>query len=579
MTIKKITIENIKGIEANAFDLDALPNRPNVLVAPNGFGKSSIAVAFLSLLTNRLHLHEDHYHRGDANRNAKLIVEYQDDTGTVFPLEANSTGNAISTQFDWFVINNQVKAKGIGRPFGGRTNVSASLAIEPVVLIDTIPEKASFDYSYRNQQLLFGANGKILSNIRSLFDNLLFVETLSDHSSVLDNQTRPRIQTQIVHVKETINNQNGNAVYLRQWVAGNIINELDLIVPLRTIAELILKMDLGITSREQAYLSAIQIGELYALDRQKFKKACKYSNYKLERDGYKTVLKAFNSSWCDIAPQEQNGKLIITFPRAHHISNGQRDSLTFIALLNKARKKLRKDRSILIIDEVFDYLDDANLVAVQYYITEFIRTYREEGKKIYPLILTHLNPYYFKTFAFGKQRICFLDKHGIAPDPQMVKLLRYRDDLSIKDDVSRYLLHYHSTQINKRAEFRALGLKETWGELNNFDLFIKDEMEKYKNGQNNYDPLAICCAVRKTIEKTIYDQLTDPTHQQRFLVIHNTREKLEYASGLGVTVPEHYYLLGLIYNDGMHWKDNRDNISPIEAKLNNFTICNLIGQL
>lgn len=579
MTLKKITIENIKGIAANSFDLDAVPNRPNLLVAPNGFGKSSIAAAFLSLLTNRLALHEDHYYRGDETRDAKLIVEYQDDQGVVLPLEANSARNEISTHFDWFVINNQIRAKGIGKWFGGRTNVSASLAIEPIVLIDKIPEKVAFDYSFRNQQLLFGANGKILTNNSGLFANTHFVEALSDRFSVLDSQRTVRIQNQIAAVKEETNRQTGTAEHLRQWFAGNMIHRVDLIDPLKTIAELILQIDTGITSPEQAYLAAIQIGELYGSDRQKFKKACKYSNYRLERNGYEAVLKVFNSSWCDITPQEEKGKLIINFPRAHHISNGQRDSLTFIALLHRARRKLRKEKSILIIDEVFDYLDDANLVAVQYYITEFIRTYREEGKKIYPLILTHLNPYYFKTFAFSKQKVCFLDKHGVVPDPHMVKLLRHRDNASIKDDVSRYLLHYHSGQINKRTEFRKLRLKETWGEPNNFDMFIQEEMTKYKDTGRDYDPFAVCCAVRKIIEKMVYDQLTDPIHQQTFLDIHNTREKLEYADGLGITIPEHYYLLGLIYNDGLHWKDGRDNVSWIAAKLSNFTIQSLIKQL
>jgi hypothetical protein len=58
-----------------------------------------------------------------------------------------------------------------------------------------------------------------------------------------------------------------------------------------------------------------------------------------------------------------------------------------------------------------------------------------------------------------------------------------------------------------------------------------------------------------------------------------TRKKLVYAESVGVTVPEYYYLLGVIYNDGMHWRENRDNISPIAAKLENLTIRHMIRQL
>ena len=35
---------------------------------------------------------------------------------------------------------------------------------------------------------------------------------------------------------------------------------------------------------------------------------------------------------------------------------------------------MTKDNNILIIDEVFDYLDDANIMAAQFYITDLIKT-------------------------------------------------------------------------------------------------------------------------------------------------------------------------------------------------------------
>lgn len=579
MTLKKITIENIKGIESKTFDLDIIPNRPSILVAPNGFGKSSIAAAFLSLQTNRIALHDDHHHQGDATRTPRIIIEYVDDTGTILPLEANNTSNAISAHFDYFVINNQVKAKGIGRTFGGRTNVSASMTIEPVVLVDTVPERELFEYSYRGQQTLFGKNGKMLPNIGALFDDKPLVENLSELYTIFDRMSGTRVSGQVNQFKQDANAQNGSATALLTWMAEKIHDSLDNIEPLRIIAELLLGASNLITSLPLAYLAAIQVVELYSLDKPKFKKACKYSNYKLEREQYASVLTAFNSSWRDISPQERRGQLIVEFPIAHHISNGQRDVLSFVALLHRARRKLRKQNSILIIDEVFDYLDDANLIAVQYYITELIEDYHNDGKKIYPLILTHLNPYYFKNFVFSKQKNYFLDKRNIVPNASMVKLLRNRQVKSIEDDVSKYLLHFHSSQISRRDDFRDLGLRETWGESDNFYRFIQQEMDKYRIDQADYDPFAICCAVRNRIEKLIHDKLTTPEQKAIFLDTHLTREKLEYAEEVGVLVPEFYYLLGIIYNEGMHWRENQDNVSPIASKLENCTIANLIKQL
>ncbi len=145
MTIQNITVENVKGIENKSLDLDVLPNRPSLLVAPNGFGKSSLAAAFLSMNANRLTLHADHMHKGDSTRTPRLLLTYQNAAGSSHTLEANPTSNTIADHFDYFVINNRTKTKGIGRRFGGRTHVSASLIIEPVILVDTIPDRTTFD--------------------------------------------------------------------------------------------------------------------------------------------------------------------------------------------------------------------------------------------------------------------------------------------------------------------------------------------------------------------------------------------------------------------------------------------------
>jgi ABC-type cobalamin/Fe3+-siderophores transport system ATPase subunit len=63
--LKVIEIENIKGISHKRFELDILPNKPSLLVAPNGFGKSSFAVAFNEMNNRRINLTEDNYHASE----------------------------------------------------------------------------------------------------------------------------------------------------------------------------------------------------------------------------------------------------------------------------------------------------------------------------------------------------------------------------------------------------------------------------------------------------------------------------------------------------------------------------------
>ena len=60
--INVIEIEHIKGIQLKRFELDIQPNKPSLLVAPNGFGKSSFATAFNSMNSRRIVLAEENYH-------------------------------------------------------------------------------------------------------------------------------------------------------------------------------------------------------------------------------------------------------------------------------------------------------------------------------------------------------------------------------------------------------------------------------------------------------------------------------------------------------------------------------------
>ena len=196
-------------------------------------------------------------------------------------------------------------------------------------------------------------------------------------------------------------------------------------------------------------------------------------------------------------------------------------------------------------------------------------------KRIYPLILTHLNPNYFKNFAFSNQKVYYLDKSTIQVCKSMIRLLKNRTNTTIQAEVDKHLLHYAPGTINKRAEFRALGIRELWGEGNNFVQHLNTEVNNYLTNQT-YDPYAVCGALRVRIEKIAHDKLQSDEAKNIFLSTHKTRSKLEKAEEMGIVSPESHYLLGIIYNEGMHWKENQDNVTPIASKLENLTIKKLI---
>ena len=573
--LKVIEIENIKGIGQRKFELNIVPNRPSILVAPNGFGKSSFATAFNSMNNSRIKLHDDDLHSENSSNLPKISIEYEKTDATTVNLEATNATNTISGEIDYFVINNQTKPKGIGSQYGSAT---ATLEIRDVVLVDRIPRNVAFAYSNTNARNQFGQNSKVIPNINSVLSNLKLVEKLSGNYQALQRANGVTIQRKIYIIISNINTQNGTSENLLNWIETNELNNLKQIDYLNTIANVINKFD-SVFTETQNYLASIQLIWLYGQDTNAFKNACIFSNYHLEKQKFDETLTTFNCTWKNIRSSETHGQLVVKFPKAIFISNGQRDILTFISMLFRAKRHLKKDTNILIIDEVFDYLDDANLTAAQFYITDLIDEFKENGKDIYPLILTHLNPTYFKNFAFNNQKVYYLDKSNIQVNQHIARMLRVRADKnvdeSLRNDISKHLVHYELTRINRRNDFRSFTIPELWGEADNFYKFLFNEVDNYLNGRV-FCPFAVCGGVRVKIEMIAYNKLQGSANQTTFLATKMTRPKLKKAEEFGVVSPESHYLLGIIYNEGMHWKENQDNVSPVASKLENLVIKKLI---
>lgn len=548
------------------------------MVAPNGFGKSSITAAFASLTPSKLKLDKDFFHKGDENLKPRLTLEIEKADGSVAVLTADESGNTISSTIDVFVINSRLEAKATKRNMGGFTSASASLHINEIILIDKIPDRVKFAYSSASARREFGINGKILPNIDGLLSAPLLTNELWLQGDLISKFSGVRIQAKLEEVLKSINAQTGSAAEILMWIECNLLNDLESIDCLKIVADSVSQVVNPPKSRAEALLAAYQICKLFSDDQKSFKSACAYNSYLYDKETFTDLIGSFDTTWANVKPKESNGKLVVQFPRALHISNGQRDSLCFAALIQRAKKKLGRRDCILVVDEVFDYLDDANLTAAQYYVSNFIEEIKGSGRRIYPLIFTHLNPLYFKNYAFSNQKVYFLDKRPPAVNEHFRKFITNREQPNIKAGVERHHLHFHPHAIDLRAEFKALGIKETWGKSEMFHAHVNSEWEKYKNNQNDYDPFAICCFVRVQIEKQIYLKINDPAQQTEFLDEHGTKHKLNYAKKIGIEVPEVCYLLGVIYNDGLHYKSNSDNTTSIVSKLENLVIRKMVFQ-
>ncbi len=572
--IQSITIKNIKGIEDKKFNLNIIPNKPSILVAQNGFGKSSFAIAFDSLKQDScINLGKNHYYKEDNTNEPYMAVSLFEDDKKIY-LEADSKKNQISSKISIFVINSRLRAKS-GGSFNGR-RASASIGLDKIILVNTIPKTINFNYSYTEQKSSFGLNGKILINLKSFFDNKNIVKKIFDNIVILDKAIQKTNYQKIDCFIEDTNKKNGSNENIKDYIENDKIEVLASIKPLEELKNLLRDYELC-QKRSDCYLVAIQIIRFYKKYKINYKKASEYSNYKLEKENYIKIFKEFNSTWKDVKPKEKNGKLILDFPKANVISNGQRDILNLIALLEQSKKKFTKKTCVLIIDEVFDYLDSGNLIAAQYYISNMINK-MNKTKYFYPLILTHLNPFHFKNYIFSKQKVYFLDEIKYNIKDSFKKLLKFRQikDEPFKEVLDKYYFHfYKSSTTSQKENFKKESIKESWADSKIFHNDMGKELGKYIN-DDKYCPFSVCCALRVKIEKIIFERIQSDTNKKSFLDIHRTKEKLNYARENGIEIEEIFYLLGIIYNDGLHWDDNNEKTIPIITNLENQLIRNMI---
>jgi ABC-type cobalamin/Fe3+-siderophores transport system ATPase subunit len=449
--IKSITIENVKGIECKKFQLDLYPNKPCIWVAPNGFGKSSIACAFKSLNLNKIKLKDKDYHNGDIGKPPVINIELETET-----LEATSTANAICKKIGICVINNPLITKvSRGRAQGGVSTASASLEIESVCFVATVPNKSD---------------------------------------------------------------------------------------------------------------------------------SKKYDAYKQEKNQIDELLKSFNTTRFKIKSKEiKNGNkksLVAVFPKADDISNGQRDIISFISQLHRVTKKLNKSVNILVIDEIFDYFDDANLISFQYHIIKLIEEFKKLKREIFPILLTHLDTGNFHHSCFDRYKIQvrYLAYDSNAGKSRLVSLIKYRDNQCIKENVDKYFMHYHNEEIDLTAEFKHLNLNNIKAISTEFYEWLEEQIKNYLN-HLQYDNIAVLLAIRIQIERLAYLQLGELQQKKQFIETHGTKNKLEYCSKQKICIPDVHFLLGIIYNDALHWKDNKDYDTPIHSKLEHPVIRNLVKEI
>ena len=586
--IRSISIENVRGISSAKFVFDVpemLGNKFHLLVAPNGFGKSSFAGAFSSLKPRSLKLPSSLLHKEDESNKAKIEISYSVDD-IEMTVSADEGSNEISKTFSIAVINSRLKPRAVAKSgFNQFAKPTASLIIEPVVLVESIPKRPGKIFTTAAFKPKFGPAGKILPNIQPFLDNDLLLNNILSLPGT-GRFSQKKVWKQLDLITGDINSQAGTTDQIVEWIKNNKLEEFQAIPELKDISDFL--SDFSQLSEVDRFLVAYQFAKAYEEDSKLLRDYCAWRSYISGKKRCEELLSSVNSTpvWISVSIKETKGKLVADFPVASKMSNGQRDLLSFVAQLMKADFELKGSRAILVIDELFDYLDECNLLAAQFYTSRFIERFKANGAEIFPLFLTHLNPDVFKHSALGLGRkdirkIHVLDK---ASDSSrrvgIAVMVKRRDEPALKPYIGKHFFHYHPDDCDQVELFKISGLKAAWGKSHAFYQYVFEEFGKYRSSKAEADHVAACVAVRIAIEKHAFDQL-QTADQTRFTEEFNKRtsDKLDFVEQVGGKVPESHKLLGLLYNDILHHKENYDYISAIVSKMKNPAIRGMMNEI
>ena len=570
--ITKIAVENVKGFgsPAQVLNVQLIPGKPNIVVAPNGFGKSSISKAFDCLTSQGIVLNDTDFHNNKKDAIPSLLVEHE---GVSYVTD--SIRNEVFTHFQCFCINSPLKPDSVTRNIRHSfINTKDYLGIEPVVILKNTPISKSLSYSPSAYKTDFRGNGKILPNINSELQSIVIFPYAE-----MEAFGGARKWAKVQKVWDYLKAQTGSVEAISASVDDSLFSELDALPEYVKIAECICHY-LPCNSKLDVFLRFWILYKLYNSNKKIFKQTVERNRFNRFVDNLNTSIQGLDTTWVGIRAVEEGRQLVIRFPKAGNISYGQRDSLYLFASLERIKTEIDYNRPvILIVDELFDYLDPVNMTIIQYFFSEFIKSCKKKVE-IYPVILTHLSPEYYHNYSFTQMNVQYLGFAEGVPDTATKRLLKARgnsaEESVIYSVVSKYLLHYHNdVQINAEEKFVSLGLRKNWGKGYGFWEYLVEECNKYFTDQE-YDYYAISTAVRVRVEKLVYDRLSNEEDRQLFLGTNGTMKKFAEMAKKGIDIPDVYSLLGIIYNDAEHLPSKADTDKPIIYRLNNPTIKHII---
>jgi len=582
---ESIFIRNIKGFDGNGKTITLRLNEKkyNICFAPNGFGKTSIATAFSMLAESptKLKPNKKTAFHNDETLTPEIRIRLDEKE-----YKADSIVNEIMQAIRCHVISSRVGVTTTHQNRGTYSHVEGVLDINDVVVFDKIPKSLTVTYRVTDMKKAFGENGKVLSN-RHDFTSHRFLKALTQDSvkNALNHILNTKGTRKYLEQRQNeINLYEGRACDIRR----RFDSHADFIRAFRSyhdIDTLMSELSDFIPdhhSNTDAFEFIWQLLHFWENNRSHITAVVKYQDYISFKESFTKSIAELNPTWREICVVEKNNQLVVEFPQAMQISNGQRDFLTFVADITKVKSDISLTPTmahIVVIDEILDYLDDANMIALQHYLSDGLI---DTSTTVYTCLLTHLSPYSFRSYIFSDKKVnhVFLDTSTPQATEGFLSFIAFResldrknkpDDKNLYDSLSSYFFHYNpdttvdlSDQLKSR---KSAHVKTSWGKVENLKQAMIDEVNSYLSGLSMYDPYAVCMALRHRVEKVIYGRLPDNVSKDRFIATHLTKQKFVEAENSGVEIPEIFNLITALHNEADHVKINGQTNQYMEKRI------------
>ena len=578
--ITGIACNHVKGIDHLNVHCDFYPNKPNFLVAPNGSGKSSLATAFASLNTRRLKLTDADRYGGEDWDDSFLSVTFDDGV----TLSANADSNEIVSRLDVQVVRSGLYANMTNRRVGPKILSQTKMSVQQCVLYEKVPDAVRLNYSVTAERQKYASvlRGR-MDNLAEAFQNYEFLSELHGCDAAFKVTTGSRYAA-------AINDFFKGVISLDMGIGGSDISEAEVlsyisfVKPLSSIKEI---LDRWYPTKGDIanYLNAIQINRFIAGKRSEVKGACSYLRFRKIKHDINKMLPLLNRTRYRVEAKVRNHQLVVDFPDWDDASNGEIDVLQLCVALFRARARFgEKENALLIIDEVFDYLDDANLLVAQHFLLEMMKQFKNSGKNLYVIILTHLDPGLFKSFRFNSFHTSYIPISRTALERGCLhKLLvdrkRCQKELpAIYKSISSHYLHFSdcNTVSSDVLEYIARqGILEELRSPSSFRSGIEARLGDYFS-EKPFAVSEVCCGIRLAIERLNYEALAAEDKPGFLQINTGTEDRLRYTCEHGIEVPETFHLLGSIYNSCMHLSGRPGETELVQRELGNNIIRHMI---